>query len=515
MSKLPGLALLFSFFIVACGCQNTPYTGSPMIWSLDKTGYIRERDAILNDRYVTEADVVTLSLNTIYLKYIAEREWWSLSELSDKRQLLIYTEVFDTPESNEPFSTVIENSEIRGENIFSSATDRVIYGPLQFKGHPIRVKLYVIELDKEDNEVNANILKSIGDAASAAQPDKSAIINVGVKLGSVLQSFNKDDVELVADITFHPQVLDSKETLEPLSKHETVGVPKDDPRLKEYPQRVNAPVIPLRVGNYLLAKVESNKREKADDLSAEKEFLAASYFVYDESITKALVYKSGYLWLDSFNRKCESKPENPEKEVCKWDSFNTEPYEEKSYAIFAIHTGGKVADEQKVKDVTKEQAETISSLLQTNQSELIINGINELGQTAAGSLQAKATLNNVNEQAQKIPEFRDSVEFPKQLIGNLHGSAQVKPDKKQYSKAYNTKLLLMIRSAIPNFPLWPDTHSDNFTEIDKIKTQAQAENQICNWYPGLYFWNKEGSECPVEEKAENEAEQAVEPSGDV
>ena len=63
---------------VACG---TPPTGSPMLWSLDKAGYIRERDNALSDHYVTEADVVTIALNTLYLKYIADTEWLNLAEI--------------------------------------------------------------------------------------------------------------------------------------------------------------------------------------------------------------------------------------------------------------------------------------------------------------------------------------------------------------------------------------------------------------------------------------------------
>ena len=389
------IVFLFSFL----GCSSP--IGSTMIWSIDKSGFVRPRDAYLNNHSITQADVVTISLNTLYLKYLKQ-------EPDINNHLLVYTEVFDTPESNTPYRTVVYNEEHSSSDSILNFADRLIYGPVRYKGFPIRIKLYVVELDKKDNEFGAKVLQAVGSVAQSVAPVYSPIINAGMELGKILNAFNKDDFELKTEISFHYPRIDPKVSPATLSP-EDLGVSESDPRSNYYPETGNYETMPLRAGHYLITKVEAAKRRLVDTVSKEKEYLAASSFEYDnvkgmEDGTYLLLFKGGVMWLDRISITKNSSGEE------KWEPAGTYPYTEKTYVILSVDYGGKQAEEQKLRVISEEEGIMIQALLQEDQHEAILAGIANVGQNWAAAMRINGY--EVYSQSGSLIPAADSVAYP-------------------------------------------------------------------------------------------------------
>lgn len=507
---------------LACG---SPPTGSPMFWALDKQGFVRERDAPLVGQYVTEADVVTVSLNTLYLKYVADQEF-AIDELGEVRQLLVYAEVYDSPESLDPYRTVIFDGDVRGEDIFVDTVDHTIYGPLPFTGHPLRVELYVVELDKEGNELGAKVLSSIGTAASVAQPQAAPAIGMGVQLGQVLLSFNKDDQELTSKMTFHPASIDAKVSRDPERDPRKLGLPSDDFRVSKVPMTENLFVTPARAGNYLLVKAESKKRrsrtpsqtgpnarmltppEKPAGEIAEasaRRYLAVDYLTDDSSgktVYWVPIYKAGYMWWwDIIPTDPTETPDAGGKPKCleagpqgcnwRWGDDGT-LYTSKSYAVLAIHTGGKIADAAKIRAVSVKQAQRIQALLQAGDQQALLSSVDKLGQSAAAQLGALNILEDVNVRARTVPGYRTDPAFVRELIQSLFDSDKGNVDD-TYAADSNRAVLKMIRSTMPDFELWPDRDADQFLKIKPIRVEAKNAASICTWRDGLFLWKPDAT----------------------
>jgi hypothetical protein len=475
------------FGIVNTGC-NESITGSPMVFSIDKAGFVRDRDQYLTNHYITEADVVTISLNTLFIKYI--KQDMSLGG----NQLLVYSEVYDSPEDARPYSTIIFNQKHQPENAILGLVDRVIYGPAKFKGYPIRIKLFVVELDKKDNELTKRILQSIGEVVSTAQPELGPAVGVGVAFGNILSAFNEDDYELRADITFHPTscIPYPARYLEPNDLG--LGSEVEEDRAEIFPQFENAKNLPLRSGHYLVSKVEGKKRFLAEDISQMYEYLPTDSFEYSEDwgeSEKVLLYKGGYLWLDTFELE---RGEYVISEVTK--------YTEKTYAILAVRHGGQEGNEAKMRAVAKTEFEAIKGLLQEDNHREILAGFESIGKNIAADIMSKQIVNTLNKRVARQSDFRKKPEF---LIGyirelisneeNSKGKRIIDNDKmgEAYAARLNASLLRIIESTCVDFPLSSLLDSDNWSDIERIKKEAMDEGRITlkEGTEGLFVWNKE------------------------
>lgn len=524
------LGLVCMVFVLPTGCATT--TGSPMLWALDEAGFVNPRDRYTKTHYVTEADIIRITLNTLYLKYI-HRD--ALNPFDAKLQVLAYTEVYDSPETEEPYRAVIFNSEANEDTVLGSI-DRLIYGPIQFKGHPIRIRLFVVELDKKDNEKAAQILQAIGSAVSAAQPEAGPAVAVGLEIGKVLTSFNKDDYELQADITFHPTAPEATREI-PLITAKALGVPESDRkehRATLYPQYGNQVNAALRSGHYLLVKAEDPKR-KADDLSKLREYLAADFFTYDDDKRETiLIFKGGYLWLDSYaadGYDCKGKrlpqadtPEAPETEETSEpetesedeessDKAEEEPspeadqrlfcesgfYDEKTYAVFGIEIGGREADETKMREVAVKQFSDVASLLQDDNHQRILDGINLVGQRTSASLRARQVVGAQNQRVKLDASYRETPAFVAGLIEKLIGEEEKErvddpktPEDETYARELNASLLRAIESTVQGFPLSSTLDAGNWEGISSVKEKTRTDPAVLEHVgSGMFRWKPE------------------------
>lgn len=458
-------------------------TGSPMLYAIDKAGFIRNRDQYLNNHHIVDTDVIRITFNTLYIKYIKPE-----LELRGN-QLLIYSEVFDSPQDSEPQRTVIYNEKHQPQGAFIGVADRVIYGPVKFKGFPIRVRLFVIELDKEDNETKKEILKTIGNIAKTAQPQFAPFIGAGLAIGDILAAFNEDDYELRVDLTFHPLGTDTGVTSKLLSVQQ-IGVGNDDFRAVKYPQAGNFTSVPMRTGSYLITKVESKDRPGTEELSTLTEYLPGSTFIYtpsepdDPEGEYVLLYKSGYLWLDRIIKKSDSES---------YETDETRIYDEKTYVVLSVQHGGKEADAQRIKAISNEEFQQISGILQGNNHQAIVDSISVIGQNAAAAVTIHRIVNAVNERVEDDANFRNKPEFVQEmirkLIGNDEASQKVRTENPVYAKQLNELLLNNINSTTRSFPLTGALHADQWESIEEIKQHVGDEGKITHISNGIFKWN--------------------------
>jgi len=502
--RISNIVTTFVVLSILSACsliEQKKITGSPMIYSIDKGGYIRDRDIYLTGTYISEPDVITISINTIFLKYIKDE-----FELRGN-QLLVYSEVFDSPEEVTPQRTVIFNQKHQPDNAYIATTDKAIYGPVKFKGHPIQIKLYIVELDKQDNEFKKELLQILGNVVEASKPELTPIVGSGISIGKLFAAFNDDDFELRIDLTLYPTKPGKLKGLAPLDSA-ALGVPDSDIRaqLRARGHHLN---MPLRSGNYLISKRETGDRDGAEPVSSLRERLSDSCFMYTQNDTTTsntesetlgtdevdvpsgvyvLQYKGGYLWLSWLRplTEVEKDPDNKDKychvEV-KGDKAKNErnvQYIEKTYVIFNVSNGGRASDAQKVKEVANKNFDKVKNLLQSTNENEALKAARELTQNTASMVAFQNLIDSVNERVRRDPEFRNRIDFPMALIARLIHTKD--SANKLYIYKYNRLLLRNIEAIFLNFPLFSELDNNDLTKIkdlkEKVSDMTKAKNHI-------------------------------------
>src|SRR5688572_12247959 len=152
-------AVLFSsasalVLTLASGCALTrqeTITGEPVLHSIDPTsGSLYDRDILPNGEDAQgiiphEGEIITVVVHDIFLKYLKE---------SSTPHVLVYAEVYDdgTDNPETAVSKVLWNELNQPSGVRLGLADRVLYGPTPYKGFPLRIRLYIVELDKEEKK---------------------------------------------------------------------------------------------------------------------------------------------------------------------------------------------------------------------------------------------------------------------------------------------------------------------------------------------------------------------------
>jgi hypothetical protein len=150
-----------------------------------------------------------------------------------------------------------------------------IYGPITYKGNPLAISLYVVELDNGSNDAMKAVLKTVSGIGQKAYPPSSPVLSVLDKVGSALLNRDSDDMELAYHFMLDPIVA----------------------------EKANPPYAQLRTGNYVLIKRPDDTKEVQDglpqdwasvvldesagilyksekDMTAKNAFTAATYLVF-------------------------------------------------------------------------------------------------------------------------------------------------------------------------------------------------------------------------------------------
>jgi hypothetical protein len=495
-----------------------------MVYSVDDQGFIHERDEPLDDIPITQGDVITVSLNTLFLKYINE-----IGAKSKGGEVLVYTEVHDSPNENNPYRTVVYNEAGTSANSILGVTDRVIYGPVQYKGYPLRIQLVVVELDKEDNEMAQRVMQTIGDVISTAAPSSVPVVGPAVQLGKLLTVFNEDDYELRADITLHPVTAAPTKKKTATASEKLTGIvptwllpkrvniekgPPPKAVKKEGKYRLIARKgrpcsmvnMPIRQGRTLIVKAESEGRKWSDDLSQMRDYLAADRFVYGGVDSKVLVLAGGYLWLDTVSSAAENtkkaeedakknKAKNKVKKKIKGTVDNTELYAEKTYAVLSVRRGGVEGNEAMMRKVSEDLFKPIVAMLQAPMREQFDQQIKQFSSVLSASIRAKQLVNSTNQRVGMDASFRSNPSFVLSYIdalvtkepGDKKDSTEELYAKTLYAKSLNAQLLTMINSSVLGFPASAYTDSANWERLKDIKLKAKKAI-IWNGEKKFFVW---------------------------
>ena len=167
--------------------------------------------------------------------------------------MLVYAEVHDdgTDNAQTAYRRVLFNGENTPQGVNLGLADRVLYGPAPFKGFPLRIKFFIVELDKDQKKLASDLISAVGTVAATAQPQYATGISVAVQLAQALNALNEDDFELRLDLTLHPLTSTVTYDVADRTLHE---VAPDEP-VQRQGKEVHL-ATPLRTGSFVILKRE-------------------------------------------------------------------------------------------------------------------------------------------------------------------------------------------------------------------------------------------------------------------
>ena len=165
------LPLISALLLASCSNQHL-ITGEPLVYGIaSDRGQVLDRDTpdTTNTSLVTphKGEIITLVLNTAFIKHLTE---------GASPHVLVYAQTFDdgTDNADTAVTKVLYNERNSPQDVNLGLADRVLYGPTPFKGFPLRIKLFVVELDKEQKELVSKIIDAAGTTGATAKPEAAA-----------------------------------------------------------------------------------------------------------------------------------------------------------------------------------------------------------------------------------------------------------------------------------------------------------------------------------------------------
>lgn len=194
--------------------------------------YVSNRTASFNDGYelaslkrlaqcnepIYPDKPFTISLNHVFLRYLQ----------SFDGEILVYSEATmpERPDVLKPQRRLLAYKRGQGHRTDIGFIDPVVYGPAPAPHYPLSVRLIVAELDKDDNENLANLVKTAAAAVATAQPESGPAAGMVAQLGNYLLQMNTDDLEFDVTYTFYPSSGD-RATAFPAERNKAPGSSDD------------------------------------------------------------------------------------------------------------------------------------------------------------------------------------------------------------------------------------------------------------------------------------------------
>ena len=272
-------ALILMLLGSGCITKQASITGEPILYGINNyTGDIIDRDlfpepvggnALTGNVNAPGAhtigivphkdEIIAVIVDNIFVRY--------LKETITSPHVLIWTETYDDGSDNpqNAYTRILYNAPNQPEGVHLGLADRIVYGPTLYKGHPIRIKLFIVELDKKEKEIASRIIEAVGQAASAAKPEAAPAISVATKFAQTIGAMNEDDYELRYDLTLSPIGPFARYTINKESDYAPKwGDPFDPDKQKVEPaqrERKEVSVVTsLRTGSFTIIKRELGTR---------------------------------------------------------------------------------------------------------------------------------------------------------------------------------------------------------------------------------------------------------------
>jgi hypothetical protein len=511
----------------ACGRQAL-ITGEPEIYAVDPlTGVLRERDEFPSPSLqlpaattnspaidttpanlapntadappapviipVKNTDIVTISIGSVFIKYLRS---------IGSPHVLVYAEIYDdgTDDSSTAKTKVLFNERNQPPGVGLGLADRILYGPAVFKGYPIRIRFYVIQLNKETKARASQIINAVGSIATAGQPQYSPAINVAVQIAQSLNELTEDDFELRFDLTLTPQGTIGRARIDDSILGRGGEAPQHLPTRRE--RQPIALTTPLHTGAFIIIKRELRERtgivgealnatvqaDLAQDATSQDYVSSEGNAVRAESVFRVQggrlfrIYRTLWEWSNStksagikgwIDRSSEGIVVVPETGVNAGARVTLsrgfrQLYRDRTYVTFTIATGlGVALSEDQLKISSERDRRLVSSLMddpiQSSIAGRVDERVNELGDAVKGAIHLQRSVQRIARRVAMDPNLRASVEYPKQWIDQL--AVQPTNDKNQNAlasdaAAKNASLLDAMYDLIVNLPtLSPDSKS--------------------------------------------------------
>lgn len=311
--------------IILSGCAQWTITGQNSVWKVGTpsetksqttdTGYklvgIYSNTADM-PRINKEPDAIAIYLKTLYLKYIQDIYNFDV---------IVYAEVYDKVDEKKVLKRIAFHRVNQPPDSYLNFTDALLYGPIHFAGYPITVKLYVLELDKRDNELFSEFLRVVSSVAVTAQPQYGPAIQTAASIMGVIISLNPDDLEFSHEITFSPV---------------------SDVEKPHYDGKASL-VVPLQYGDFIIVKKEDEDRivfNRWWRFAKRSEEDAKRVFNPEEVLYDANMGKLKY-----------NKDEKEGKD-----------YEDKTYAVLAISKSTQAADRALLEEINDAVQQSLDEL---------------------------------------------------------------------------------------------------------------------------------------------------------
>jgi hypothetical protein len=493
---------LLGVAVFLVGCSKHLLTGEPLIYGVVKnSGQIVDRDVDTGGVSIHKGEIITLIVNNVFIRFL---------EGFDSPHVLVYVEVYDdgTDNPETAFRKVLFNSENTPQGVHLGLSDRIIYGPTSFKGYPIRVKFFIVKLNKSKKELASKLINAAGSLAQMVQPQYAIAVGVSLQLAQALNELTEDDFELRFDLTLYPLGANKEKwsvndaELTKVNKIETV-------------QRHGKNVFlatPLRTGSYIILKRELAERFQKQKTSV-SEFSDESILIMDhtqeafikryisfkdseEILTEEILrYMGGYLyWIvvdpnKTHPQKQQSQvrtSENPTVPTILKRGLRTLFYG-RTYTVITVITGltEGLAPEAMKASADKELEQVRNLLINPNQLP-VRERLSPYIDLAANNLKGSVEYRQLNilaaRAASRDPNFRKSPGYPAYWVSSLEEIESLPANEIQRAKAKNAFILSTLSEVVVNLP--PDSRTNDADAVACIR--QFNENDFEAYMIGLF-----------------------------
>jgi hypothetical protein len=483
-------------------------TGEPVVFRVDPlTGQITDRDIVRSDPQSPlgaiphKGEIITLVVNNVFVR---------MAENLLDRNLLVYAEVYDdgADDPSTAVSKVLFNQPDQAAGVNLGMSDRILYGPAPFKGFPLRIKFYIVQLAKSQKATVSKVIDVAGTLATTAQPQAAPAVGVIVRAAQLINALTKDDFELRFDLTLFP--------VDQIGQTQIAD--KDLDAAGEPTNRrdgMTTQVASLRTGSYVIFKRElgerfRNERERSEHLAATLQMdWAQEGFVSkypsangggDVNAQELMRLHGGYLWRVTksltdasgavVNNATVQMSQGPNKDVpTDIGPGYRQMFSDQTYAVISLVPGLPLGvDEQAMRNASKRDAERIVRLLDNPENLSTADRLSDQIETLASALKTQIEVRRISQEAARRvgrePTFRTSTDYPAYWVSQLVPVDELKDAPKQNALARNAAVLSVLSDIVLNLPsLQPDSPqikalsgfgADDF-ELVKTKDQEGKE----------------------------------------
>lgn len=197
--RTPGLLMrtLWMAFCYGCLSPNYEITGQVEMLQTDRYGDLTAAEEPQDPVLSTKGDTFSLRLTSVFVKQV--------KELPPGAAFLVYAEVYDIqPDDRQRLVKVLFKENNQSAGYLINQRDRLLFGPILHNGHPIRIRLFVVELDKEENAIAGEMIKQAVRVASSFVPLAAPFEGTVTSIGDLFLTLNQDGRELAYDFTLFP-----------------------------------------------------------------------------------------------------------------------------------------------------------------------------------------------------------------------------------------------------------------------------------------------------------------------